>query len=80
MIVYFDTSALVKRYIEETGSPEVNALLDDEEAILGSAIVTKVEMAEALQKAVRLNNAPEALLAEIWQDFLAASCSLKTDY
>jgi len=37
-------------------------------------------MAAALQKAVRLNNAPEALLAEIWQDFLAASCSLKTDY
>lgn len=26
MIVYFDTSALVKRYIEEAGSREVNAL------------------------------------------------------
>jgi len=70
MIVYFDTSALVKRYIEEAGSREVNALWEDENATLGSVIITQVEMAAALQKAVRLNNAPEALLAEIWQDFL----------
>jgi predicted nucleic acid-binding protein len=70
MIFYFDTSALVKRYVEETGSREVNALFEGENAILGSAIITRVEMAAALQKAVRLNNAPEALLAETWQDFL----------
>jgi predicted nucleic acid-binding protein len=70
MIIYFDTSALVKRYVEETGSREVNALFEGENAILGSAIITRVEMAAALQKAVRLNNAPEDLLAEIWQDFL----------
>jgi len=70
MIIYFDTSTLVKRYVEETGSREVNALFEGENAILGSAIITRVEMAAALQKAVRLNNAPEALLAETWQDFL----------
>jgi predicted nucleic acid-binding protein len=70
MIVYFDTCALVKRYVEEAGSREVNALWEDENAILGSVIITQVEMAAALQKAIHLGNASEALLSEIWQDFL----------
>ncbi|MDP3184873.1 MAG: type II toxin-antitoxin system VapC family toxin [Anaerolineales bacterium] len=70
MIVYFDTSALVKRYIEEAGTREVNALFEDENAILGSVIITQVEMAAALQKAIHLGSASEALLPEIWQDFL----------
>ena len=70
MIVYFDTSALVKRYIQETGSREVKTLFEAEAAILGSVVITRVEMAAALQKAVRLEAANVALLAEIWQDFL----------
>ena len=70
MIIYFDTSALVKRYIEEAGSREVAALFEEGNAILGSVIVAQVEMAAALQKAIRLGNASEALLSEIWQDFL----------
>jgi predicted nucleic acid-binding protein len=70
MIVYFDTSALVKRYIQETGSREVKTLFEAEAAILGSVVITRVEMAAALQKAVRLEAANAALLAEIWQDFL----------
>jgi predicted nucleic acid-binding protein len=70
VIIYFDTSALVKRYIEEAGSREVAALFEEGNAILGSVIVAQVEMAAALQKAIRLGNASEALLSEIWQDFL----------
>ena len=70
MIVYFDTSALVKRYIEEAGAPEVKTLFETESAILGSVIFTQVEMAAALQKAIQLGNASESLLSEIWQDFL----------
>ena len=70
MIVYFDTSALVKRYIEEAGAPEVKTLFEAEGAILGSVIITQVEMAAALQKAIQLGNASESLLSEIWQDFL----------
>lgn len=70
MILYFDTSALVKRYVEEAGSREVAALFEEENAILGSVIIAQVEMAAALQKAIRLGNASEALLSEIWQDFL----------
>ncbi len=70
MIVYFDTSALVKGYVEEAGSREVHALLDDKATIPGSAIIIEVEMAAALQKTVRLFNIAETLVAESWQDFL----------
>ena len=70
MIVYFDTSALVKRYVAEAGSPEVETLFEEENAILGSVLITQVELAAALQRAIRVGNASEALLSEIWQDFL----------
>jgi predicted nucleic acid-binding protein len=70
MIVYFDTSALVKAYVEEAGSRQVHAILDYPANSFGSAIITEVEMAAALQKAIRLYNAAEYSMAESWQDFL----------
>ena len=70
MIVYFDTSAIVKRYIKETGSREVNALLNDENTIPGSVIITQVEMAAALQKSIYVTNASAKILPVIWQDFM----------
>jgi predicted nucleic acid-binding protein len=70
MIVYFDTSALVKGYVEEAGAPEVRALLEAKDAIPGSVIITPVEMAAALQKAIHLGNASGDLLPELWQYFL----------
>jgi uncharacterized protein len=70
VIVYFDTSALVKRYVDEAGSREVAALFEDEHVIPGSVMVAQVEMAAALQRAIRIGKSSESLLAEIWQDFL----------
>jgi uncharacterized protein len=70
MIVYWDTSALAKEYIEEAGSREVHALLDNKAIIPGSAVIIEVEMADALQKAIHLYNVSETLVAESWQDFL----------
>ena len=52
MILYLDTSALVKRYVMESGSKEVNALIESANTV-GSAMLTQVEMASALAKAVR---------------------------
>lgn len=72
MIVYFDTSALVKRYIEEPGSREVTIVAEDASNFLGSALITPVEMAAAFHKAVSLGAISEALLPEIWQDYLDA--------
>ena len=55
MIVYFDTSALVKRYLRETGSDKVVALLNEPDHFFGSSVITKVEISAAFQKAVRMD-------------------------
>ena len=69
MIVYFDTSALLKRYLREAGSDEVNAFLE-EDHIFGSLAVTHMEMSAAFQKAVRMDIVPSKLAKEIWHDFI----------
>ena len=53
MIVYLDASALVKRYVAETGSAEVGALIREAQAI-GTAVVSRAEVAAALAKAARV--------------------------
>ena len=70
MILYLDTSALVKRYIEETGSKDVIALIEQADTV-GSATLTRVEMASALAKAVRLNWVENEAAQNAWQDFLS---------
>lgn len=54
MIVYLDASALVKRYVQELGSPEVAHLLSQAETV-GTSIISRAETAAALAKACRLN-------------------------
>lgn len=70
MIVYFDTSALVKRYLRETDSEKVIALINESENLFGSVVVAQVEMSAAFQKAVRMNIASSSMATEIWNDFL----------
>lgn len=53
MIVYLDASALVKRYVAETGSAEVETLIEEARAI-GTAVVSRAEVAAALAKAARV--------------------------
>ena len=52
MIVYLDASALVKRYVAEAGSAEVESLIAGAQAV-GTALVSRAEVAAALAKAVR---------------------------
>ena len=70
MILYQDTSALVKRYVVESGSKEVNDLIEQAD-IVGSAIITRVEMASALAKAVRMNWVEAKNAENAWHDFLS---------
>lgn len=70
MILYLDTSALVKRYVLESGSKEVDALLTQAEAA-GSVSLTHVEMASALAKAARMNWVEIEEAQAAWQDFLS---------
>jgi predicted nucleic acid-binding protein len=70
MIIYFDTSALVKRYLREADSDKVVALFNEADHIFGSVVITQVEIAATFQRAVRINAASSTLVAEVWRDFL----------
>ncbi|MFQ6016183.1 MAG: type II toxin-antitoxin system VapC family toxin [Anaerolineae bacterium] len=54
MILYLDASALVKRYVAEPGSPEVNEAISKAE-VIGTAVISRAEVATALSKAVRMD-------------------------
>jgi predicted nucleic acid-binding protein len=69
MIVYIDTSALVKRYIQEANSGDVVTLLDQAD-LAGTILLTRVEMASVFSKAVRMKWLNLQTSEEAWQDFL----------
>lgn len=70
MILYLDTSALIKRYVAESGSNEVTDLVEQAETV-GSVLLTRIEVAAALSKAVRMNWVESGEAENAWQDFLA---------
>jgi predicted nucleic acid-binding protein len=53
MILYLDTSAIVKRYIRESGSQDVEHAVH-RATFSGSAFITRAEVAAAFAKAVRI--------------------------
>jgi predicted nucleic acid-binding protein len=54
MILYLDSSSLVKRYVQEPGSDEVTQATQ-RAALVGTVVVSRVEVAAALAKAVRVD-------------------------
>lgn len=52
MIVYLDASAIVKIYVQETGSDQVRELLAEAE-IVGTALISRAEVVAALARAIR---------------------------
>lgn len=70
MNLYADTSALIKKYVQETGSEQVMALFSGS-PVIGTTALTQAEMASAMAKAVRLGWVDEPEMAAAWQDFLA---------
>jgi predicted nucleic acid-binding protein len=53
MILYLDSSALVKRYVVEMGSQEVVQAIAQSD-IAGTVVITRAEVAAAFAKAVRM--------------------------
>jgi len=53
VILYLDASALVKRYIAEAGSAEVDQLIAHAQGI-GTSVISRAEVAAALAKSVRI--------------------------
>lgn len=54
MIIYLDSSALVKRYIRETGSAEVNDLITGAEAVTTN-LISRAEVPAAIMRASRMD-------------------------
>jgi uncharacterized protein len=52
MILYLDSSALVKRYVREVGSLQVEELIARSD-VVGAGLVSRAEVAAALARAVR---------------------------
>ena len=70
MIVYLDASALVKRYVAEAGSAEVEALIGEAQAI-GTAVISRAEVAAALARAARIGLVTREAGAKALQAFNA---------
>jgi predicted nucleic acid-binding protein len=54
MILYLDTSALVKRYLVEEGSTDVARWISQSRPI-STSLITRAEMGAAITKAIRMN-------------------------
>jgi len=76
VILYLDASALVKCYVAEAGSPEVRRLIGEAQFV-GTAAISRAEVAAALAKAVRVGWLPHdeasaalAAFREQWVDLV----------
>src|SRR5579862_1847617 len=66
---YFDTSALIKRYVEELGHREVLALLRKHECVISG--VLPVEVRSALRRRVAANTLDGRRVGDILKRFAA---------
>ncbi len=67
-VIYLDASALVKRYVLEEGTEQVQVLLEQAK-VLGTATITRVEIAAAFAKAVRMQILTRQAAGEALQNF-----------
>lgn len=68
-MLYMDSSALVKRYVQEEESPAVVARIESA-PIIGTALITRVEVPAALKKAVRTGDMDREEAEEAQREFL----------
>ena len=68
-ILYLDTSALVKQYVQELGSNDVQKLIRSSDHS-GTSLVTRAEMAAALARAGRMKLIPSREGEATWNQFL----------
>jgi predicted nucleic acid-binding protein len=68
-IIYLDTSALLKRYVEEKGTRELSVIWPSFD-VIGTALITQAEIGAALSKAQRLKWIQEHSAQMAWEQFL----------
>ena len=68
-IIYLDTSALLKLYVQELHSDEARILVDAAEGV-GTSILTYPEMAAAMARAGRIQLISEDAARSAWNNFV----------
>lgn len=68
-IIYLDTSALLKLYIQEKQSADVSTLLETADGA-GTSILTYTEMASAMARAARMRLISDNEAKSAWGNFL----------
>ena len=68
-ILYLDTSSLVKQYVQESGSNDVQKLIRSADHA-GTSLITRAEMAAARARATRMKLIPSAEGEAAWNRFL----------
>lgn len=68
LIIYLDTSALLKRYIREVGAEELNPFLAGADEI-ATVVITRVETASAVARLVFSHSITEEEGERLWNEF-----------
>lgn len=74
-ILYLDTSALVKQYVQESGSGEIMDLIQGADHA-GTSLISRAEMSAALARAARLKVLSAGAARAAWGQFLEDWSSL----
>jgi len=67
-IIYLDTSALLKRYIQEAGAEQVRQLLEEADQV-ATGMIARVEFASAVARLARSHAITEEEGERVWDDF-----------
>jgi predicted nucleic acid-binding protein len=68
LIVYFDTSALVKVYVEESDSRQMRIMAENAEDV-ATSVVTYAELRAALTRKLRFGSINESILSAVKREF-----------
>ncbi len=66
---FFDTSVLLKRYVDESGSTRVRALIQTAPGPMVISAITRVEMACAFARREREGSLPSPMRDRLWRAF-----------
>ena len=73
MLYFLDTSALVKRYRFENGTPTIDNIFSDENVEIIICALSISEVASALNKHLRKKRLPLKISAKLLNDFILTS-------
>ncbi|MCB0064514.1 MAG: type II toxin-antitoxin system VapC family toxin [Caldilineaceae bacterium] len=69
MIVYWDTSALIKQYVRESGTADVEMLIK-QAAASATTPICYVEISATLAKLVRMKRMTHNVTTTVWEKFI----------